>query len=198
MKRPWIALLVGASLLGIGLCAALRAPRGPVAAPGFVLSDLTGKVVRIEDLRGKVVLLNVWATWCPPCVEEMPTLESLSRRMSGRDFVLLAVSQDELPQKVKPWIESRGFTFPVLLDPRGEVGYRYGVTGYPETFLINRQGFIVHHHVGFRDWTEPAIVSAIETLLTTGEWLPPSRGSLGAETAARDGQASSRGRSTSE
>lgn len=174
MMRPWIALLVGAALVSVGVWVALRAPRGPVLAPAFVLPDLTGKVVRLDDLRGKVVLLNVWATWCQPCVEEMPTLESLSRRMAGRDFVLLAVSQDELPEKVKPWTESHGLTFTVLLDPRGEVGNHYGVTGYPETFVIDRQGNIVHHHVGFRNWTDPGIVSAIETLLATGEWRPPS------------------------
>ncbi len=173
MKRTWVTLLLGLGLLGVGMWAALRGPHGPVQAPSFVLPDLSGKVVRLNDLRGKVVLLNIWATWCPPCVEEMPTLENLSRRMAGRDFVLLAVSQDEVPQSVKPWIETQGLTFTVLLDPRGEVGNSYGVTGYPETFILDRQGYIVLHHVGYRDWTEPGIVSAIETLLATGEWKPP-------------------------
>ncbi|MGH7858482.1 MAG: TlpA family protein disulfide reductase, partial [Candidatus Binatia bacterium] len=103
-------------------------------------------------------------------VEEMPTLEALHRRMAGQDFALLAVSQDEQPEIVGPWIAERGFTFPVLLDPRGEVGYALGATGYPETFVVDRQGEIVHHHVGYRDWTEPAVVDALQTLLATGEW----------------------------
>jgi peroxiredoxin len=71
---------------------------------------------------------------------------------------------------VAPWIEQRGFTFPVLLDERGVVGAGLGITGYPETFVIDRQGRIVHHHVGYRDWSEPGIVSSLERLMETGEW----------------------------
>lgn len=178
MRRAALAAFVVAAALLV-LLGALQPRRGLVRAPAFVLPDLDGKVVRLDDLRGKVVLLNLWATWCPPCVEEMPTLEELSRRMVGRDFVLLAVSEDESPTSVKPWIESRGFTFPVLLDGRGEVGNRYGVTGYPETFVIDRQGNVVHHHVGFRNWTDPEIVDALDGLLTTGRWRlgqAPARG----------------------
>lgn len=167
--RAFLATL--AVVVAFGLFLWARQPSLPaVAAPDFILPNLAGETIRLQDLRGKVVLLNVWATWCPPCVEEMPTLETLSARMKGRDFVLLAVSQDERPKVVKPWIEERGFTFPVLLDPRGQVGHEYGVTGYPETFVIDRRGRIVHHHVGFRDWAEAEIVAALETLLTTGEW----------------------------
>lgn len=149
-----------------------RAPiAGPVMAPDFILPDLAGKTVRLQDLRGKVVVINVWTTWCPPCVQEMPTLETLAQRMKDKDLVLLAVSQDERPKAVKPWIQERGFTFPVLLDPRGVVGHQFGVTGYPETFVIDRNGRIVHHHVGYRDWAEPGIVATLERLLVSGEWL---------------------------
>jgi DsbE subfamily thiol:disulfide oxidoreductase len=163
-----VALVVGLSL--VGLWAALRAPARPHEAPSFVLPDLTGKVTRMEDFRGKVVLLNLWATWCPPCVEEMPTLEALSKKMAGRDFMLLAISQDETPSNVKPWIQNHGFTFPVLLDARGQVGADLGITGYPETFIVDRNGRIVHHHVGYRNWMEPGIVAALERLMETGEW----------------------------
>ena len=163
-----VALVVALSL--VGLWAALHAPARPHGAPSFVLPDLAGKVTRMEDFRGKVVLLNLWATWCPPCVEEMPTLEALSKRMAGRDFVLLAISQDETPSNVKPWIQNHGFTFPVLLDARGQVGADLGITGYPETFIVDRNGRIVHHHVGYRDWMEPSIVAALERLMDTGEW----------------------------
>jgi DsbE subfamily thiol:disulfide oxidoreductase len=163
-----VALVVGLSV--VGLWAALRAPARPHEAPSFVLPDLAGKVTRMEDFRGKVVLLNLWATWCPPCVEEMPTLEALSKKMAGRDFVLLAVSQDETPSNVKPWIQNHGFTFPVLLDVRGQVGADLGITGYPETFIVDRNGRIVHHHVGYRNWMEPSIVAALERLMDTGEW----------------------------
>jgi cytochrome c biogenesis protein CcmG/thiol:disulfide interchange protein DsbE len=84
--------------------------------------------------------------------------------------VLLAISEDEHPEKVGPWVEKRGLTFPVLLDARGQVGGDLGITGYPETFIVDRAGRIVHHHVGYRNWDEPGIVAALERLMNTGEW----------------------------
>jgi len=163
-----ILTVVGLGLVGLWM--SLRAPARSREAPKFVLPDLSGKVVRMDDLRGKVVLLNLWATWCPPCIEEMPTLEALSKKMTGRDFVLLAISEDEHSEDVAPWIEQRGLTFPVLLDARGQVGADLGITGYPETFIVDRTGRIVHHHIGYRDWAEPGIVAALERLMNTGEW----------------------------
>jgi peroxiredoxin len=154
----------------VALWMSVRAPTRSREAPKFLLPDLSGKVVRMDDLRGKVVLLNLWATWCPPCVEEMPTLETLSKKMTGRDFVLLAISEDENPEKVAPWIEKRRLTFPVLLDTQGQVGADLGITGYPETFIVDRTGRIVHHHIGYRDWAEPGIIAALERLMDTGEW----------------------------
>ena len=148
----------------------LRTPSTAPVAPDFILPDLAGKTVRMEDLRGKVVMLNLWATWCTPCVEEMPTLEALWKTMAGKDLVLLAVNQDEATGGVRDWVDGRELTFPVLLDPRAQVAHEWGVTGYPETFVVDRTGRIVHHHVGFRDWSEPAIVAAIERLIETGEW----------------------------
>jgi peroxiredoxin len=165
-----LRVLAVVGLAFVALWLSLRAPARSREAPGFVLPDLSGKVVRMDDLRGKVVLLNLWATWCPPCVEEMPTLEALSKKMTGRDFVLLAISEDEHPEKVGPWVEKRGLTFPVLLDARGQVGGDLGITGYPETFIVDRAGRIVHHHVGYRNWDEPGIVAALERLMNTGEW----------------------------
>ena len=171
-QRRWLTLVAVIAVAVLTVWGMLTTPKRtrPTVAPSFVLPDLSGKVVRMDELRGKVVLLNLWATWCPPCVEEMPTLQTLSKKMAGRDFVLLAVSQDEQPKQVAPWIEQRGFTFPVLLDERGVVGADLGITGYPETFVIDRQGKIVHHHVGYRDWSEPAMVAALRKLLESGEW----------------------------
>lgn len=178
-SRAALAALAAVPLAVAFLWVAGRSPGGPVSAPSFVLPDLEGKVVRIADFRGKVVLLNLWTTWCPPCIEEMPTLEGLSRKMTGRDFVVVAVSQDELPQKVKPWVEERGLTFPVLLDPRGEVGSAYGVTGYPETFVIDRQGTIVHHRIGPMPKDPGPFIDSLEGLLKTGEWQSPPRATSG-------------------
>jgi DsbE subfamily thiol:disulfide oxidoreductase len=171
-RRQLAALLVVCGVAALGAWIAGRAPGPPRTrvAPSFVLPDLQGKVVKMDDLRGKVVLVNLWTTWCPPCVQEMPTLEELSKKMAGRDFVLLAVSQDEDSRRVAPWIQERGLTFSVLLDERGMVGAALGISGYPETFIVDRQGRIVHHHIGYRNWSEPGIVLALKTLLDTGRW----------------------------
>ncbi len=172
LSRQLLPILLVLGIALYSLWSNLRRPARPrpMAAPSFVLPDLSGKAVRMQDLRGKVVLLNLWATWCAPCVEEMPTLQALEKKMAGRDFVLLAVSEDEQPKAVGPWIAQRGFTFPVLLDERGQVGADLGITGYPETFIIDRQGRIVHHHVGYRDWSDREIVAALERLMDTGQW----------------------------
>jgi peroxiredoxin len=134
---------VGLALAG-GLLALAR--RGPTLAPDFAVPDLTGKTVRLSGLRGKVVVLNLWATWCPPCVEEMPSMEQLHAELGDAEFALLAVSQDEDGKRVvAPFVERMHLSFPVLLDPEREVGDRFGVSGYPETFVIDRNGFVVEH-----------------------------------------------------
>jgi peroxiredoxin len=144
----------------------------PTPAPDFLLPDLHGQVVRLSQLKGKVVLLNVWTTWCPPCRKEMPTLEALYQRLKGGDFVMLAASQDVDGQStVLPYLQEGGLTFPVLLDVRGEVGKKYGVTGYPETFIIDRQGNVVYHHIGYNDWSQPALEAALRRLIDQGVWV---------------------------
>lgn len=171
MRRVlFLALIV----VGIGLFLMLvRAPApGQRVAPDFVLPDMNGQVVRLSQLRGKVVLLNIWATWCPPCRKEMPTMETLYKKMKDTDFVMLAVSQDvDGKNAVAPYLKERGLTFPVLLDVDGEVGRKYGVTGYPETYIIDRQGHIVHHHIGYNDWSLPEVEASLRRLADQGVWI---------------------------
>lgn len=135
-------------------------------APDFVLNDLNGTSHSLAAYRGKVVFLNLWATWCPPCREEMPSMEKLHQKFAADGLVLLAVSEDEGPsQGVEAFTRSLGLTFPILLDPEGKLPGRYGVTGYPETFLIDRSGRIVQHIVGPEDWFSPEAQQQIATLL---------------------------------
>jgi peroxiredoxin len=166
-------LILAIIVIGFGLLLTLvRAPSSlQQSAPDFVLPDLTGQVVRLSQLRGKVVLLNIWATWCPPCRKEMPTMELLYQKMKGADFVMLAASQDiDGKNTVLPYLQEGGLTFPVLLDVNGEVGKKYNVTGYPETFIIDRQGTIVYHHIGYNDWSQPTVEAALRRLADQGVW----------------------------
>ena len=158
---------VGLALAG-GLLALAR--RGPALAPDFAVPDLAGRTVRLSGLRGKVVVLNLWATWCAPCVEEMPSLERLHAALRDADFALLAVSQDEDGKRVVvPFVERMHLSFPVLLDPERQVGDRYGVSGYPETFVIDRNGYVAEHVIGPRDWAAPGEIAALQALIAAGD-----------------------------
>jgi len=150
-------------------------PDGPVAAgklaADFKLAGLDGRTISLSSLHGKVVFLNVWATWCAPCREEMPSIETLYEEFSrDKDFVVLAVSQDtEGRNAVAPYMERNGFKFTVLLDPENQVGDAYDVSGIPETFIIDRAGRIVAHHIGPYDWANPEMREALRELIDNRE-----------------------------
>jgi peroxiredoxin len=142
-------------------------PAGDIASE-FKLEDaFTGQTVSLASLRGKVVFLNVWATWCGPCREEMPSMETLYDELKGnKDFVMLAVSQDTKGKEaVVPYVQKNGYHFEVLLDPENKVSDSYGVSGVPETFIIDRKGRIVAHHMGAFDWSRPDVKEALDQLL---------------------------------
>ena len=122
-------------------------------APDFTLPTLKGDSVRFSDYRGKVVFLNFWATWCPPCREEMPSMESLYQRLKGREFEMLAISLDQEGEKVVgPFVAKYGLSFPVLLDTDKKVSQLYRLSGIPETFIIDKNGFIALKIIGGQDW----------------------------------------------
>ncbi len=172
--RSWLILGGVGLVVLLGVVILITTPSQttlPRPAPDFLLPDMRGQAVRLSQLKGKVILLNVWATWCGPCRKEMPTMEALAHKLSDEDFVLLAVSQDvDGAVTVKPYLQEGGYTFPVLLDLQGEVGRKYGVTGYPETFVIDRQGQVVYHHIGYNDWAQPQIEETLRRLIQQGEW----------------------------
>ncbi len=115
----------------------------------FTLTDLRGKTWTLRDLRGKVVLVNFWATWCPPCRKEMPDLETLYRRFGPQGLVILGIS-DEEAAKVKPFIEQQKVTYPVLLDPGRRVNELFQIEGIPKTFIYDREGKIVAQSIDMR------------------------------------------------
>jgi peroxiredoxin len=135
-------------------------------APDITLPGLDGRTVNLKEYRGKVVFLNIWATWCPTCREEMPSMEKLSQELKGEAFEILAVSVDKAGAKaVAPFMKAHNLSFRVLLDPEGQIARPYGVTGVPESFIINKEGIIEKIVIGPIDWTEPAIVDFFRSLI---------------------------------
>ncbi len=125
-------------------------------APDFRIANLKGGESSLSDYRGKVVLLNFWATWCGPCKAEMPSMEALYQSYSREDFEILAVSIDlEKDAPVQAFIEDFGFTFPVLLDEMFEVNDRYKVRVVPTSVVVDRNGVITHRLLGAKDWNAP-------------------------------------------
>jgi thiol-disulfide isomerase/thioredoxin len=117
-------------------------------APDFTLNGLDGQEVSLSDLRGKPVLLNFWATWCGPCRIEMPFLQTIYEKWTGKDLVLLAVNLQEDPGKVRAFIEDAGYSFPILLTSGNEVPLSYNIRGIPATFFIDADGVIRDIKVG--------------------------------------------------
>ena len=142
------------------------APRIGKPLADFTLPDLQGRSVQLTALRGKVVFVNVWATWCPPCVEEMPTIQQLYERLHGQGLEILAVSLDNLgAQIVVPFMQSRRLSFPTLLDTKNLVQRLYRTTGVPESFVVDKGGILVEKVVGPRDWVHPQTIAQFERLL---------------------------------
>jgi thiol-disulfide isomerase/thioredoxin len=146
------------------------APDGPPVigqlAPDFTLSDLTGKSVSLADLRGKVVIVNFWATWCPPCRAEMPSMELLHRELSGEGLVLLAVNIEKTGRQTVPtFLSVSPHSFPILFDDREEVQKRYGVYKFPESFVIRKDGVIDDKVIGAIDWAHPQSIAYFRDLL---------------------------------
>src|SRR5512139_1190623 len=128
-------------------------PAVGVVAQDFGLPTLRGDYVKLSDYRGRVVFLNIWATWCPPCREEMPSMKSLYQRLKGREFEMLGVSIDREGERVvRPFAAKYGLTFPVLLDPDGKTQRLYGLTGVPETFIVDKSGVVIHKIIGPQNW----------------------------------------------
>ena len=180
-RRQWIivgaVVLVLAALVGVGWTA--RARFLPVdvgsGAPEVHASDLRGRPVKLSELRGQVVLLNIWATWCGPCQQEMPSMQRLYQAMRPEGLRIVAVSIDAGEGKVDPdgheggdvagFARDFGLTFDIWRDPSAQIGRDYRTTGVPESFLLDRNGKIVKKVIGATEWDDPATVELIRRML---------------------------------
>ena len=139
----------------------------PRPAPDFSLPDMDGKIHKLSDYRGKVVLLNFWATWCPPCRREMPSMENLHQELKDKPFQVLACDQEEDGDTVFAFTGQLdpAPTFPLLLDSKSAVSKSFDVRGLPTTFLVDKMGNIAYRAVGGREFGHPAIRALIEELM---------------------------------
>jgi peroxiredoxin len=151
-------------------------PNRQQQAKDFKVAALDGSRLSLADLKGKVVFLNLWATWCPPCKEEMPAMERLWQRYKDQGLVVIALSMDSGGAKsVKPYIDHAKYTYPVGLDPKMEVAQLYGARSVPSTFIIDRSGMLRAIALGPRDWDGKAAFAYIESLLKDGKTLKDGR-----------------------
>ena len=180
-RQQWtlIASVVMTAVFGVALAIKMRPQINPVEigsrAPDFAATDLRGhKPASIADYRGRVVLLNIWATWCPPCRAEMPSMERLHKKLAGTDFRIAAVSVDgdafyaqeqAGPKEIMAFASTLGLTFDILHDPSGEIRKAYDIFGVPESYLIDRDGVIVKRVIGAADWEDPVNEMLIRRLL---------------------------------
>lgn len=175
MKRICALTLIVASLMLAGGCTkenkepkAASPVGGQIQVPDFTLSGPTGEV-KLSSLKGNLVLVHFWATWCPPCREELPSLAKLNAAMAGKPFKLLAISIDkEGNAAVQRLFGQLGIALPVLLDSSSQVAGQYGITGVPETFIISQDGTLLKKIVGPLEWTSPEVIGFLNDAMKAG------------------------------
>ncbi len=141
----------------------------------FRLSDLKGDTVRLSDFRGKVILLNFWATWCYPCRTEMPSMNAVYQDYRGKEFVVLAIASDAQGKEVvSPFVEEYDLTFPVLLDPQDVVGRRLQISGIPTTYLLDKHGRIAGVESGAQNWNSSKVHRLLDSLIAETKAAQPA------------------------
>ena len=182
MSKQWLIVVMVLAGLGLGAWALTRfgPESGPVQvgsrAPDYALVDLaTGDSVSLrEQYRGRVTLVNIWATWCGPCRDEMPSMQEAYAKLKPRGFAIAAVSVDEgSANDVKRFVRELGLTFDILHDRSTRIQQVYQTTGVPESFLVDKNGVIVKRLIGAHNWASPANIAQIERLLDDGGGATP-------------------------
>jgi len=135
-------------------------------APDFTLEDTEGNKISLSALRGKVVMVNFWATWCPPCKEEMPSMARLNKLLANEDFVMLAINTEANGREVVPdFLKKNPHDFTVLYDDKGTVQEQYGVYKFPESFIVRKDGVIDQKIIGAIDWSSAKTIAYFKNLI---------------------------------
>ncbi len=152
MKKIKLLILIGCLALLLAACGESRVAAVGKPAPAFDTVDMQGNVRSLSDLRGKVVFVNFWATWCSPCREEMPSMQRLYEKMPKDKFEMIALFNKDNPKAVKNFVSQLRLTFLIWSDESNILGARYGLTGLPETFIVDKQGVIREKFIGPAEW----------------------------------------------
>lgn len=134
-------------------------------APAFAITTDTGRTVSTSDFGGKLLVLNFWATWCPPCIEEMPSLDRFQRTLAGEGVVVLGISVDKDEQVYKAFLNKAGVSFATARDPEARINADYGTFKYPETYVIDARGKVLRKYIGPENWTDERLMNDIRSLL---------------------------------
>lgn len=169
MKRLWLLCVLGLGLAGMVQAAGFET-RAAAPAPALQAADLKGVTRTLADYRGKVVVLNFWASWCPPCLREMPSMERLRVKMAGRPLAIVAIDSAETRQEVDAFLSKMRLGFPILLDPDGSNTKRWKVFALPTTFILDAKGQVRHVLTGPTEWDEGEALEIIESLMAE---VPP-------------------------
>lgn len=164
-------LLGGIAVLLLTLTAVLSASlhehmaKEGEAAPSFSIQTDSGNVITPTSFGGKLLLLNFWATWCPPCVDETPSLNALQRRFQNQGLVVLGISIDEKPDLYRQFLSKYQVSFQTVRDPSKKISVDYGTFKYPETYLIDSSGKVIRKVIGKEDWADERVISYVQSLL---------------------------------
>lgn len=166
LRFPLLLVALCWGLWPIAVTAKELKPWNGGRTPPLVLSELDGKSVDLAAHRGKVVLVNFWATWCEPCRDEMPALARLQKKLGPQRFVVLAVNVDEPESRIRRFLEQTPLGFPVLLDPERKAGRAWSVRVLPASYVVDREGRIRYSAVGELDWENDAVSARIAAMLS--------------------------------
>ena len=163
----WAGIVVALAVVYVFAMPSYRQGEPSVAgrrAPDFEL-QMDGRTVHLADLRGKVVVVDFWASWCAPCVEETPSLNGLEQRIKANGGVVLGISQDDDPAAYSRFLTEQHVVFATYRDPTKKIAATYGTSVFPEAYIISRDGRIARKIVGPQDWNSPELTSTLDTLL---------------------------------
>jgi len=158
------AIIIGVAAIGLTLAPTARAG-APAAAPDFALPAIDGSELRLSELKGQVVMINFWATWCGPCRQEMPLLQQLQVKYEPLGFTLIGVNVEPESAGARAWLEKVPVTFPILFDRKNEVAERFGVQGMPSSVFVDRSGKVRYVHRGYQPGDESKYADMVRSLV---------------------------------